>query len=76
MEVGWHACETGLDDEYTGSLRSMQSETFSQIKFIIFKAVPPNKLPFYLGSLSLLRIISSLFSHFGIYSQLDKKSKT
>ena len=43
----------------------------------------PTKLPFYLGS--LLHIISSLFSHFrswdypehfGIYSQLDRKSKT
>ena len=48
-----------------------------------FKAVLPNRLPFYLGS--LLHIISSLSSHFrswdnpenfGIYSQLDRKSKT
>ena len=28
----------------------------------VFKAVPPNRLPFYLGS--LLHIICSLFSHF------------
>ena len=52
---------------------------------LFFKAVPTNRLPFYLGS--LLHIISSLFSHFrswdylenfGIYSQLqlDRKSKT
>ena len=43
----------------------------------------PTKLPFYLGS--LLHIISSLFSHFrswdyqehfGIFSQLNRKSKT
>ena len=48
-----------------------------------FKAVSPNRLPSYLGS--LVHIISSLFSHFrswdypenfGIYSQLDRKSKT
>ena len=48
-----------------------------------FKAVLPNRLPFYLGS--LLHIISSLSSHFrswdypehfGMYSQLDRKSKT
>ena len=47
------------------------------------KAVPSNRLLFYLGS--LLHIISSLYSHFrsgdypenfGIYSQLDRKSKT
>ena len=54
---------------------------FFQMKF--FKAVSPNRLPFYLGS--LLHIISSLSRHFrsweypenfGIYSQLDGKSKT
>ena len=48
-----------------------------------FKAVSPNRLPSYLGS--LVHIISSLFSHFrswdypenfGIYSQHDRKSKT
>ena len=48
-----------------------------------FKAVPSNKFSFYLDS--LVRIISSLSSHFrswdypenfGIYSQLDRKSKT
>ena len=48
-----------------------------------FKAVPPNGLPFYLGS--LLHIIRSLSSHFsswdcpenfGIYSQIDRKRKT
>ena len=47
-----------------------------------FMAVPPNRLPFYLGS--MLHIISSLFSNFrswdypenfGTYSQLDRKSK-
>ena len=48
-----------------------------------FKGFPPNRLSFYLGI--LLHIISSLSSHFGswdypemfgIYSQLDRKSKT
>ena len=48
-----------------------------------FKAVPSNKFSFYLDS--LVHIISSLSSHFrswdypenfGIYSQLDRKSKT
>ena len=48
-----------------------------------FKAVPPNRLPLYLGS--LLHIIISLSRHirswdypenFVIYSQLDRKSKT
>ena len=48
-----------------------------------FKAVPPNRLPLYLGS--LLHIIISLSRHFRswdypenfeIYSQLDRKSKT
>ena len=48
-----------------------------------FKAVPPKRLPFHLGS--LVHIISSLSSHFrswdypenfGIHSQLDRKSKT
>ena len=48
-----------------------------------YKAVPPNKFSFYLDS--LVHIISSLSSHFrlrdytenfGIYSKLDRKSKT
>ena len=65
-----------------GWLCSMRLEIFLQMKFIIFQGCP-TKLPFYLGS--LLHIISSLFSHFrswdypehfGIYSQLDRKSKT
>ena len=65
-----------------GWLCSMRSEIFLQMKFIIFQGCP-TKLPFYLGS--LLQIISSLFSHFtswdylehfGIYSQLNRKSKT
>ena len=47
------------------------------------KAVPPSRLPFYLGSLLLL--IISLSSHFrswdypknvGIYSQLDRRGKS
>ena len=67
---------------YAGWLYSMRSKIFLQMKFIIFQGCP-TKLPFYLGS--LLHIISSLFSHFrswdypehfGIYSQLDRKSKT
>ena len=53
---------------------------FFQMKF--FKAVPPNRLPFYLGS--LLHIISSLSRHFRswdypknfvIYPKLDRKNK-
>ena len=52
------------------------------MKFTIFQGCP-TKLPIYLGS--LLHIISSLFSHFrswdyqehfGIFSQLNRKSKT
>ena len=65
-----------------GWLCSIWPEIFSQMKFTLFEGCP-TKLPFYLGS--LLHIISSLFSHFrswdypehfGIYSQLDRKSKT
>ena len=71
-----------LEMTNAGWLCSMQSEIFLLIKFIIFQGCF-TKLPFYLGS--LLHIISSLFSHFrswdypeyfGIYSQLDRKSKT
>ena len=67
---------------YAGWLYSMRSEIFLQMKLIIFQGCP-TKLLFYLGS--LLHIISSLFSYFrswdyperfGIYSQLDRKSKT
>ena len=67
---------------YAGWLYSIRSEIFLQMKLIIFQGCP-TKLPFYVGS--LLHIISSLFSyfrswdypeHFGIYSQLDRKSKT
>ena len=56
---------------------------FCKWNLSFFKAAPANRLPFYLGS--LLHIISSLSSHFrswdypetfGIYSQLDRKSKT
>ena len=63
-------------------LCSMRSEIFLQMKSIIFQGCL-TKLAFYLGS--LIHIISSLFSHFrswdylehfGIYSQLDRKSKT
>ena len=64
-----------------GWLCSMRSGIFLQMKFIIF-LVCPTKLPFFLGT--LFHIISSLFSHFrswdypehfGIYSQLDRRSK-
>ena len=44
---------------------SMRSEIFLQMKFIIFKAVWPSRLPFYLGS--PLHIISSLFSQFCLF---------
>ena len=63
-------------------LYSIRSKIFLQMKFIIFQGCP-TKLPFYLGS--LLHIISSFSSHFrswdypehfGMYSQLDRKSKT
>ena len=64
-----------------GWLCSIRPEIFLQMKFILFQGCP-TKLPFYLGS--LLHIISSLFSHFrswdypehfGIYFQLNRKSK-
>ena len=67
---------------YAGWLYSMRSKIFLQMKFITFQGCP-TKIPFYLGS--LLHIISSLFNHFrswdypehyGIYSQLNRKSKT
>ena len=48
-------------------LCSMWSGIFLQMKFFIFQGCP-NKLPFYLGS--LLRIISSLFSHFRSWDYL------
>ena len=56
---------------------------FCKWNLSFFKAVPPNSLSFYLGS--MLHIINSLFSnfrswdypeHFGIYFQLDRKSET
>ena len=67
---------------YAGWLYSMQQKILFQMKFTIFQGCP-TKPPTYLGS--LLHIISSLFSHFrswdypehfGIYSQLNRKSKT
>ena len=48
-----------------GWLGSIQLEIFLQMKFIIFKAVPSNRLSFYLGS--LIHVISSLFSHFCLF---------
>ena len=67
---------------FPGWLRSMKSETF--LKMIsFFKAIPPNRLPIYLGS--MLHIISFLFSKFrswdypeniGFSFQLDRKSET
>ena len=65
-----------------GWLCSMRSGIFLQMKFIIF-LVCPTKLPLLGGT--LLHIISSLFrhfrswdypEHFGVYSQLDRRSKT
>ena len=49
----------------TGWFSSIQSEIFLQMKFIIFKAVPSNRLSFYLSS--LLHVISSLFNHFCLF---------
>ena len=45
-----------------GWLGSMRSKFFLQMKFIFFKAVPPNRLPFYLGS--PLHVMNSLFTQF------------
>ena len=71
VHLDWHFIEwTGMltklagYDEYSW-LGSIRSEIFLQMKFIIFKAVPSNRLPFYLGS--PLHIISSLFSHVCLY---------
>ena len=81
-ECGLACLPSWLGIVNVGWLCSMRLEIFLQMKFIIFQGCP-TKLPFYLGS--LLHIISSLFSHFrswdypehfGIYSQLDRKSKT
>ena len=61
---------------------SMQSEMFLEMELLLFQGCP-TKLIFCLGN--LLHIISFLFCHFrswdytwhfGIYSQLDRKSKT
>ena len=81
MEV---AClPSWLEMVIVGWLRSMQSEIFLQMKFIIFQGFPTKQAAFLLGI--LLHIIRSLSSHFGswdypekfgIYSQLDRKSKT
>ena len=49
----------------TGWLGSTWSETFLQMKFIIFKAVPSNSMPFYLGR--PLNAISSLLRHFSLF---------
>ena len=51
-------------------LDSIRSETFLQMKFIrtTFFKVPPNRLPFYLGS--LLHKISSLFMHFCLFQNV------
>ena len=49
----------------TGWLGSIQSDIFLQMKFIIFKAVPSNRLPYYLGS--QLHVVSSLFGHFCLF---------
>ena len=45
-----------------GWLGSMRSKFFLQMKFIFFKAVRPDRLPFYLGS--PLHIMNSLFTQF------------
>ena len=45
-----------------GWLGSMRPEIFLHMKFTIFKAASPSRLPFYLGH--PLHIISSLFSFF------------
>ena len=48
-----------------GWLGSMRSEILLQMKFSVFKAVPPNRLPFYQGSLH--HITNSLFSYFFLF---------
>ena len=49
----------------TGWLGPIRSEIFLQMKFVIFKAAPLNRLLFYLGS--LLHVLSSLFGHFYLF---------
>ena len=58
----------------TGWLGFIRSEIFLHIKFIIFKAVPSNWLPFYLGS--PLHVISSLFSHFCLFQNANLRKIT
>ena len=53
-----------------GWLGSIRSEIYLQMRFIIFKAVPSNRLPFYLGS--PLHVISSLFSQNAILHKMSK----
>ena len=78
MGVGWHAYQGGWGLWIQAGSVPCDHKFSIKWNLSFFKAVPPN-----LGS--LFHIISSLFSHFrswdypdhfGIYSQLDRKSKT
>ena len=71
----WANMLTELGMVNVGWICSMQSEIFLQMKFIIFKVVPPNRLHFYLDS--PLHRISSLFSNLCLFRKaiLQKKFK-
>ena len=58
----------------TGWLGLIRSEIFLQMKFIVFKAVLSNRLPFYFGS--PLHVISSLFSHFCLFQNANLRKIT
>ena len=82
--LDWHFMEAGRHSyQAPGWLRSMRSETFSQMKFIIFQGCLAKQVAFLVGS--MLSIIIFLFSNFrsrdypenfGTYFQLDRKRET
>ena len=82
--------DIGISCKWASMLTKLQAGSvpydqkfFCKWNVSFFKAVPPNRLSFHLGS--VLHIISSLVSnfrswdypeHFGSYFQLDRKSET
>ena len=83
MEVGKHAYQAAWGWWMQAGSVSCNQKFYCKWNLSFFKAVPPNRLPFYLGI--LLHIINSLSGHFRswdypeyfwIYSQFDRKSKT
>ena len=64
-KVGYQACRAGWGWWMQADLVPSDQEFSCKWNFSFFKAVPSNRLSFYLGS--PLHIISSLFSHFCLF---------